>query len=318
MLLVLLVNALFSLVFPLGKAALIDCPPFFLVGIRCLIAGLCVSGYALYSSSGRKSDRLSKPGESTGWQLLWSTLRRDWWYIFILALFNIYLTNSFEFWGLQYMSSAKASFIYNFGPFFAAFFSYLYFGERMSNRKWLGLVIGFIGFLPILIEESRGEGLLRHLFFISTAELSLMVAVIASMYGWVVVQDLIRKKYTHIVLINGLSMIGGGIFSFINSLCVETWMPTPVQQWWPFLGWLTGIIIVSHFICYPLYTYLLRIHTATFMAFTSIISPSFAALFDYFFFGTVVAPTFYIANIVVAIGLYIFYQEEISLGEFLE
>lgn len=301
MFLVLLVNALFSLVFPLGKEALQYCPPFFLVGLRCVIAGLiiCIYSYIRQGTWGSISRRNAK-------------------YILLLAFFNIYLTNSFEFWGLQYMSSAKTSFIYNLGPFFAAFFSYLYFKERMNSRKWIGLIIGFLGFIPIIYEESRGEGLLNHLFFISSAELALLVAVIASMYGWVIMKDFITKNKEDINMLNGISMIGGGLFSFINSLFVETWDPTPVIQWWPFLGWLSLIIIVSHFCSYPLYTYLLRHHSATFMAFTSIVSPIFAAMFDYLFFGLTVTWIFCLANVVVASGLYIFYKEEITLKELLE
>ncbi len=297
MILVVLINALFSLVFPLGQIALRSSPPFFLIGLRMLIGGFLLSGY--YWLFIRKESTLTK-------SLLW--------HIFLLGIFNIYITNAFEFWGLQYMTSAKTCFIYNLSPFFSAFFAYIHFGERMTKKKWLGLGISFLGFIPIMLAQSCGENTLSHIGFLSTAEIALIIATIASVYGWVIMQDIVRHKQWDTTLANGLSMLIGGLLSMGHSLFSETWNPTPVASWWPFMGIILTITLISNIFCYSAYAYSLKKYTATFMSFTGLMGPFFAALYDWLFFGIIVSYHFYIATVLVIIGLYLFYYEEIRQG----
>jgi EamA-like transporter family. len=110
-LIILLLNILFSLVFIFAKFAMTSCPPFFLVGLRGLLGGTLLIGYALFA-------RHITPPKFT--KQLWGNLA-------LLAIFNVYLANSFEFWGLQYMTAAKTCFIYNLGPFFfGTFFIFIF------------------------------------------------------------------------------------------------------------------------------------------------------------------------------------------------
>ncbi|MCL5875420.1 MAG: DMT family transporter, partial [Candidatus Dependentiae bacterium] len=196
---------------------------------------------------------------------------------------------------------------------FSALLGYYYFNEVMTTKKWIGLFISFFGFLPIFIMNSPQESSLHHFFFFSTAEYALLVATFSLTLGWIVMQDVVRNKKYDAVLANGLSMVMGGMFSFIPSYVIQE--PTPVlYQWSPFLGWIFTMAILSSCICYPLYAYLLKTYTATFMTFTGLLGPLLAAFFDWIFFGEVVTYEFYIATAIVCFGLYIFYQEELRQG----
>ncbi|MFA6065986.1 MAG: DMT family transporter [Candidatus Babeliaceae bacterium] len=296
MILVILINALFSLVFPLGQIALRSCPPFFIIGLRMLLGGTLLLGYWLLR------------GEKQAFTKSFI------WHVFLLGVFNIYLTNAFEFWGLQYMTSAKTCFLYNLSPFFSAFFAYLHFGERMTYKKWLGLGLSFAGFIPIMLTPSCGELDLTRVGFISTAELALIIATMASVYGWIIMQDIVRHKQWDSTLANGLSMVLGGLLSYGHSLLSEAWNPTPVLSWWPFLGIVIVITLISNIFCYSAYAYSLRRYTATFMAFSGLMGPFFAALYDWLFFGIAVSGHFYIATVLVAAGVYLFYHEELRQG----
>ena len=234
--------------------------------------------------------------------------------ILLLAVFNIFLANALEFWGLQYMSSAKTCFIYNLAPFFSAFFAYIHFSEKLTIKKWFGLLVSFLGFIPIIMSESPAEEQLSHIMFLSSAEFVLLIATVAMVYGWIIMQNIIRKKNGDIIVANGMSMIIGGIFSFVISGIFETWHPVPVITWWPFFGWLMAIVIISNIICYTLYAELLKTYTATFLAFTGLTGPLFAALYDWLFFGTHIVWDFYLAMMLVFVGLYFFYQEELRQG----
>lgn len=300
MILILLLNALFSLVFPIGKVAMEYCPPFFLSGLRMLLGGALLTGFWLL-----KPNR--KPLEWTPSFI---------WHMVLIALFNVYLTNAFELWGLQYMSSAKTCFIYNLAPLFSAFFSYFYYGELMTKKKFLGLGISLAGFIPILMGDSPAETALTHYWFFSSAEIALIIATISFVYGWVIMQGLVRHKNYDSSSINGISMLGASIFGFVQSWFMESWGSTgiPVTSWSPFIWWLLLIILVSNIGCYSIYTHLLKKYTATFIAFTGLTGPLFAALFDWIFFGTAVTWHFYLATILVTVGLSFFYQEDLRQG----
>jgi drug/metabolite transporter (DMT)-like permease len=293
----LIISALFSLIFPLGKIAVSYCAPFFLTALRMFGGGFILLLYRFFL----KSSVPLKINKTYYVQII------------VLSFFNIYLTNAYEFWGLQYMSSAKTAFIYNLSPFFSALFAYFYFKEIMTLKKWLGLLIALVGFLPIFLADAPVEHDLPHFFFVSAAELALIIATIATVYGWIIMQNVVRNNNDSIIA-NGLSMIGGGVFSLIHSAFFETWNPLPVVQWWPLLGWLGLIVFFSNIICYSLYASALKRYTATFVTFAGLTGPLFAAFFDWLFFGISVSWEFYGATFLVCSGLYLFYQEEIRLG----
>jgi drug/metabolite transporter (DMT)-like permease len=295
--LVLLVNALFALVLPLGKLILQYQQPLTIIALRMILGGFILLGY-VSTTRGIKFPR-GKP------------FVRD---IFLLALFNVFLTNAGEFWGLQHMSAAKTCFIYNLSPFFSAFFGYLYFKERMTNRKWLGLMISFMGFIPMMMVEAPEEFGLVHIGFLSSAEIALLIATISMVYGWIVMQHLVRYTLFDTLTANGVSMIIGGLMSGVGAYFFESWHSIPTEALVHFIGLLLLIILISNLICYTLYASLLKTYTATFMAFSGLTGPLFAALFDWLFFGTLVTWHFYGATLVVFLGLYLFYQEDLRQG----
>jgi drug/metabolite transporter (DMT)-like permease len=292
-----LVNALFAAVFPLGKLALSYGAPFFLIGVRMLLGGVLLLGYQYFSDRTQFTIKLS-----------------DLWTLFLLSLFNIYLANGLEFWGLQYMSSAKTAFIYNLAPFFSALFAYIHFDERMTLKKWLGLIISFLGFFPILMYQSSAELGMGHFLWLTKAEWAIVIATMAMVYGWILLQNYMRMGKRNIAMINGLSMIGGSAMSFAHSWFIEPWYPYPVIAWQPMIFWITSIIVLYNLIAYPLYAELLKVYTATFLVFTGISGPLFAAFYDWIFFNITVSWNFYLAMLFIACGLYLFYQEELKVG----
>lgn len=295
MFLVILLYALFASVFTIAKTGLEYSQPFFLVGSRMFVAGLVMLAYQYV------------------WQREAFTFdRRHLWRIFRLALFNIYLTNAFEFWGLKYLTSFKTCFIYSLSPFVSAIFSYFLFSERMNLKKWCGLAIGFLGFLPILLNETSTEGEAGHFWFLSWAEIAVMAAAVSSVYGWILLRQLVKENGYSPVMANGMSMLLGGAMSLMHSLAVEKWEPTPVSQTWPFLECALLLIIISNLICYNLYGYLLRHYSATFISFAGFTTPLFTALFGWFYLGEVVTWPFYLSAAIVFVGLATFYQEELK------
>ncbi len=296
MLSVFLLYALFASVFTVSKEALEYTSPLFLVGARMILAGLFMLGY----------QALKKPGSLV---LNRESIKR----VCLLGFFNIYVTNALELWGLKYLTSFKTCFLYSLSPFLSALFSYIFLEERMSRRKWLGLIVGFIGFIPILSsQEGSAEALSGHFWLFSWPEIAVIGAVITSVWGWILLKQLVHNDGCPPFVANGYSMIIGGIFASINSLAVESWNPIPVRNWPIFLECTLFLIVISNIVCYNLYGTLLRRFSATFMSFAGLSTPLFTALFGWLFHHEVVTFDFFISLFIVFIGLFVFYSEELK------
>ena len=284
--------SLIAISFTLAKAVLAYCAPIFFVAFRMIIAGAFLLGYCYV----RNPHMLA-------------VNKKDYTKFALIVLMHIYFSYVFDLVALQYMSSFKGAFIYNLSPFLTALFSYLFFSEHMTPKKWLGLLIGFSGFLPELLKEAPGEAM----GVISFGEVMMICSVIAAVIGWTVMRILVKDGYSPLS-VNGIGMMGGGLLALITSGLCETWDPFPVNNWWPFLKITAAVIITANLLYYNLYGYLLRTYTATFMSFAGFLCPLFAAIFGWYFLGEQVSLTFFFSLFVVVFGLAIFYQEELKQG----
>lgn len=296
--LVFLLYALFSSVFIICKIALEYTQPLFLVGSRMAFAGLLIIAYQTCKS--RQKLTLNP-------QILLRLL--------CLGFFNIYLTNACEVWGLNYLSPAKTCLIYSLSPFMAAFLSFLLFKEKLSSKKWLGLLVGFVGFFPILLTSTGSEELAGSLWGFSWPELAVCVAAISSVYGWILLRQLVKENQIPTLFANGISMFLGGVLALIHSYFAENWNPLPVTEYLPVIECSILLLVISNFACYNLYGYLLKRYTATFMSLAGLTTPLFAATLAWLYFGEVVTAPFYLSLGTISLGLFIFYQEELKETE---
>jgi drug/metabolite transporter (DMT)-like permease len=291
--------AIWSSVFSLSKLTLQYSPPLFLTGMRMVLAGALL---LLFIAFARRSD--------------FKLNRRQLLSLGLLAFFSIYLTNTLEFWGVQYLSAAKTCFIYSLSPFFSAFFSYLHFKEKMNRNKWIGMVISFIGFIPVLMMQTGSEELLNAFSFFSWPTLAIAGAAMASVYGWVLLRIMVKDQAISPLMANGSSMLIGGALAFAHSFWVESWAPTPVAaaHWGPFIKGLLIMTLLYNIICYNLYGYFLKRFTATFLSFIGLLSPIFASLNGWIFLREPISWTILLSTAVVSLGLWIFYRAELKQG----
>ncbi len=291
--------AAWTSVFSIGKLALAHSTPLFVTSVRMLLSAFILLGYLLFRK--RKGLTLKK-----------SFLLP----ILLLGVFSIYLTNICEFWGLQYLSSSKTCFIYSLSPFLTAFFSYLHFNEKMSPKKWIGMTIGLAGILPGLFLQSGQEGVAGMAGLLSWPTLSVLGAVVFSVYGWVLLRLLVKNKEISPVTANGYSMLFGGLLALVHSYLADTWSPVPVAAG-SFLSFSHSILImtfISNILCYNLYGYLLKRFTATLLSFIGLLSPFFASLSGWIILGEKPSGLLLLSTTIIISGLYLVYQEEIKQG----
>ena len=311
MILVIFMYALFASTFTLGKAALAYVSPFLFIGMRMILGGsLLLAYYRLI----KKQKIVIHPA--------------DYSLFACIVLFHIFFAYTLEFWALEYVTSGKACLLYNLSPFITAIFSYFLFTERLSYRQICGLIIGFLGFIPILVAQTPLEKIGLHVSFLSIYEIALIASVTASAYGWMVVKNLIHRKYP-LLLINGISMTGGGVLALILSLITEGFLGVrEVTVVMPQLvdifgvagerlimlgGYCLALVIIANIIGYNLYGYLLQRYSATFLSFAGFMTPLFAALLGWIFLGEQVTWHFFATISMVILGLYLFHEKKLAL-----
>ena len=291
---IVLLYAVCASTFTICKALLAYVKPLFLVGVRMLVAGMLLLGYSYFQD-----------------KRTFFIHRKDRLLFFQIILFHVYFAYILDLWSLQYLTSFKSSFLYNFSPFLAALFSYFCFSEKMTLKKWLGLGIGFCGFAPEIIANIDMSSFSSATLL---PEFIMLFAVGSAVYGWVTMRKLVKDGEYSPIMVNGIGMVGGGILALLTSYFIEGWTVSPVTDFWPFVRLTALIILLANIIFYNFYGYLLKHYTATFLAFAGFTTPFFAALFGWLFLGERVSVSFFMSLVVVCIGLYIFYHEELKQG----
>lgn len=308
MVLVIILYLLFASTFTLGKAALAYVPPFLFIGMRMVLGGSLLLGY--YGCIKKQIILVSKADIPLFLRII---------------IFHIFCAYTLEFWALEYVTSAKACLLYNLSPFITALFSYFLFAEKLSYRQLIGLIIGFIGFIPILVAQTPLEKIGLHMGFLSIYEIALIASVISSAYGWMTVKNLMHRNYS-LVMINGIGMTGGGILALILSLIVEgafsiRQATTTVPQLVDLFGvagerlimlgvYCMALVIIANIIGYNLYGYLLSRYSATFLSFAGFMTPLFAAALGWIFLGEQVTWHFFATMGMVIFGLYLFHGKK--------
>jgi drug/metabolite transporter (DMT)-like permease len=160
-----------------------------------------------------------------------------------------------------------------------------------------------------MMTTSITEQKIGELFFLSWQELATLASVALHSYCWIIVRILVKeKKYTPMT-VNGIGMIAGGLIALITSYYVDG--PLPIEKPLFYMKWFIVIVLISNVICHNLYAYLLRHYTATFMAFAGFLGPLFSALYAWGLLGEQITWHFFISSILIFIGLYLFYREEL-------
>ena len=296
MFLILVMYACFASVFTVAKYALNFVQPIFLIGFRMTLAGVFLLGYLFFFN--RKKLYIKKKHI----------------YLFIpIVLFHIYLAYITEFWALQYLTAAKTCLLYSLTPFISALLSYFFFSEIVTVRKFLGLSLGLLGFLPVLISPSVAEESVQALSFISWPEIMMFISVFSSVCGWIVFRKLIKEEGYSAIMINGVGMLLGGILALLTSVAFESFNGL-VSNWFELIKWSLLLILLANIVGYNLYGYLLKRYTATLLSFAGFLCPLMAALFGWFFLHEKVSWSFGFTLFSVAVGLYLFYQEELKQG----
>ncbi len=269
--------------------------PFFVAGARFFMSG-CIL-LAMYYARHKKT--------------IWTDVPQLFQLSFVKYAFCLYTISAIGFaWGMQFVDPVKACFVFVLAPFITALLLYWIDQEKLSVKKMYGLLIGFLGVIPILLQSDHG-----HFSDISWQDSFLGYtvfgcAVIFFAYGWILNQELHRYIHVPSSLITGAALFVGGIttlvITFFGYIKNNIELQVSDDFWWLLL-----LFACLTAVAYNLYSILLKTYSATFLAFASFLEPAFGLLYAWIFFGQTISISAIISLVALSVGLYLFYQEEL-------
>jgi drug/metabolite transporter (DMT)-like permease len=315
MILVVFLYALMASAFTFSKAVLSFVQPIFFIGMRMLVSGLMLLGYQYFFNYKQ-------------WRFSW----KDWFWYLQIILFHIYFSYVGEFVAYSHgVTASKGSLFFNLAPFFTALLGYAMSLETMNKKKWLGLLIGFLGILPILLAQPTTIENTAAWWRISFAEVLLFGAVLSSAYAWLVMKRFVHTDTYSPIMINGIAMMGGGVLALINSFLVEKapfltlTLPSNDSLGQILIRWVSDysasifllvlysvlLILITNVIFYNTYGFLLRRYSATFLSLVGITTPLFTAVWSWLLLGEKIGWSFVVSMALTSVGLFMYYKEEL-------
>ncbi|AAF73728.1 S-adenosylmethionine/S-adenosylhomocysteine transporter [Chlamydia pneumoniae] len=295
--LVFLTAFIWSSSFALSKLVMNASAPIFATGARMVIAGAILALAAWFR------------GGFVG------ISKKIFLYIVLLALTGFYLTNIFEFIGLQSLSSSKTCFIYGLSPLMSALFSYIQLKEKVTLKKVLGLSLGLVSYICYLTFGGGGDDSQPWTWQIGLPELLILGAASLASFGWTLLRQIEKQSTLSVTAINAYAMLIAGMLSIMHSAVVEPWRPLPVQDISQFLYATLALVVISNLICYNLYAKLLRKYSSTFLSFCNLVMPLYSGFYGWILLGEkgvslglVLAVAFMVA------GCRLIYHEEFRQG----
>ncbi len=282
--------AILALTFVLGKQVVQLAHPLLVIGMRMTLAGALLLAYITWRN--------------------WRELildKADLPRVLKVAFFHIYLAFICEFWSLQYLPSSRVNLIYSSTPFVAAGLSYWLKGERLSRRQLLALILGLIGIAPNFL-STPGES---NAISSSRAMLTncvLMISVVSAAYAWFDIEKLMQRY--SILLINAFAMLIGGVGALATAYCFLEAQELTISQPAYFAREILLLIVLSNFLFYNLFGWLLQRYSLTLLTFAGLLSPIFGGLYGYMLLNEQIDWKFGLSLSILGIALAIFCKEE--------
>ncbi len=206
---------MWSSAFTSARIVVQDAPPLAVLSVRFLISGLIAVSIAAALG---QSARLSRP---------------HWIAVILFGICQNALYLGLAFIALQTIEASVAVIIASLLPLAVAFFSRLFFGERLSWLGFVGLVIGFAGAVMIMSGRvASGNVDMTGIALMVTALLSLTAATL-------LLRDALPRG--DVLMIVGLQMLVGSIVLLPFALALDTWQ---VNWGWRLAGAFTYTILV--------------------------------------------------------------------------
>ncbi len=263
------------------KYAVETIPPFLMMGIRSLTAGI-----VLYMWGRLRGD--ANPG------------RAELPSLFVIGFLFFLAGHGLLAWSQQTVSSGVAALLVASEPIIIALFEPLVTREgRVGKRTMLGMLIGISGIAVLLMPQG---------FSFENGNLLGSLGVLAGATSWAggAIYTRVAKLPRSPFISGGLQLIFGGLLLIPVSFMLGEWTTFDFSQVtmrsWLGLGYL---IVFGSIITFSAYTWLLSITSATRISTHTFINPVVAVLVGWAFGGEALTWTMLVATLLIVISVYL-------------
>ncbi len=262
------------------KLGLESMPPFYSAGWRFLIAALILFLYSRHL-------KIPFPRDARSHRFL---------FLFGLSIFTI--SYGLVYWGEQYLSSGLTSVLFSVMPFYTAGLTQVILPEeKLTPRKALGILLGFIGLLFIFNDQIVwNNGPLA-----TAALIAILVSPAFSALG--TIQGKKAAGDYHPVMLNTLPLLYAAGSFFLLHLILEP----PVTPGLPLMGYvsLAYLAVVGTALAFVLYFWMLGHTSALLMSSITFITPPLALFWGWLILGEPITVKLILGMVVIFGGIYL-------------
>lgn len=270
-----------------------EMPPFWMAGVRLLVAGILLGGYALLTGQ-----RLPRDLRTWGWLLLSGVL------ILGLALGGM-------FWAEQHIDSGLAALLTCLSPLLMALYGSMGSeGDRLNILLVGGLVIGLVG-VGILVDPNWITGPER-------APLYAVAVILVGANAWSGGSVLAKRTLKEVapLVSSAVHSLAGGVFLLLLDLLVRggRWPQASAQSW----ASLAYLIVFGSIVGYSAYIYLIT-HMAPARAGTfTYINPVVAVFLGWLILSEQITWRIVMGGSVILLGLFIVRRSKLEPRRLIE
>jgi len=217
----------------------------------------------------------------------------------VMGSVGIFLTYTFTFIALTFISASESAIIINLDAVFIAIFSILFLNERLTIFKIVGFSIAFLGVIVVVTEGQFTSGTLTSTRFLGD------ILILASAVCWAVF-SIVGKTATNRfspILVTGMSFAIGTPLLAALSFATEDvgiLMSASAISWAAilYLGLANSIATLLFFTC------LKRTEEASRVSVLFLLLPIFVPIFAFFFIGEIITYFIIVGAVLVILGVY--------------
>jgi len=280
--------------------------PTFFVAIRMLAAGTMLFAASIISHC-----CIHKKNLQSWYQEQSPIIRTYFWKFFLISIAITVIPSLCKAYALSKMPSYKMAALGSLDPFITTIYAYLLFGDRLTKKRFFGILCGLFGMSILILSNTPLENISTTFWIFSYAEIAMITSVAVGRYGWTLGQLYLKKQIIKPLEFNAYIMIFGGLISAIMTIIEGPQAYIMIKSanniFWLMLGY---TIIIGNGFAYTMYGHMLKCYSASLVSLASLSVPLFVSFFGYLFLQEIPSLYFFGAIVFFALGLLVLYTDE--------
>lgn len=214
----------------------------------------------------------------------------------IIGVFQTFAMFSLIIYGMKFVTAGKTSVVLYTMPVWTSIFLHFFLNERLTVRKWYGVVLGFLGILCIMGWDTISKQNMEIIF----GEILILLAAIS----WAIANIWNRKKLSrdHPFIVNGYQLTIGAVMLVALSLSTEGFFNVNWTSYSVFIILFTGVIASA--INFSIWFHLINKIDINVTTFSSLLVPVCGLIFDWAILGTRFDIGLIVGGIFILMGIY--------------